>query len=301
MPLHNPEFIELLNRSAQFAHHNAADYKAAAAKERYELQECTAKVLNAIEQDNHEGISLVLMDATMRYCQVLALLNQRPFITFSRYISQARGFPIQPSRFGELLDMLVQGSYQDFPHLRKVTLAVFEGMEQIFAEHGIQVYDDPFDPNLPASPATPTGVHLVPVNRKNMRLCIKLPTGPDHSHVAPNTYSIAEAQFYPGTRPCCVYHGEALVGYVMYNLDFAGKDYHPRLWISRLMMAENQRGKGYGRAVLQQLIDEAIKLGCQDVALSTHPDNFKAIGLYESLGFRATEIEDEEMVYVLRL
>ena len=67
------------------------------------------------------------------------------------------------------------------------------------------------------------------------------------------------------------------------------------------MMAENQRGKGYGRAVLQQLIDEAIKLGCQDVALSTHPDNFKAIGLYESLGFRPTEIEDDEMVYVLML
>jgi ribosomal protein S18 acetylase RimI-like enzyme len=50
---------------------------------------------------------------------------------------------------------------------------------------------------------------------------------------------------------------------------------------------------------LKQIIAEAHQLDCVDVALSTDPENYKAIGLYESLGFQATKIEDGEMVYVL--
>jgi diamine N-acetyltransferase len=142
-------------------------------------------------------------------------------------------------------------------------------------------------------------IRLVPVDKDNFRECVKLPTGEDHKHVAPNVYSIAQAQFFPGSKSCCIYHGDEMVGYTWYTL--SQEDEGLRLWISRLMMAEPQRGKGYGRAVLQQLIAEARQQGCFEVALSTHPDNFKAIGLYESLGFHATEIEDEEMVYVYPL
>ena len=49
------------------------------------------------------------------------------------------------------------------------------------------------------------------------------------------------------------------------------------------------------------IIDEAGMLGCDEVRLSTEPDNSKAIHLYESMGFTATEMEDDEMVYVLPL
>jgi diamine N-acetyltransferase len=118
--------------------------------------------------------------------------------------------------------------------------------------------------------------------------------------VAPNAVSIAEAQFWSGAKSCCIYHGDELVGYTLYNLDF-DDDLRKLLWVGRLMVAEDQRGKGYGRAAMQQIIAEARQQGCVEVALSTHPDNFKAIGLYESLGFHATEIEDGEMVYVLPL
>ena len=140
-------------------------------------------------------------------------------------------------------------------------------------------------------------VRLVPVDKDNFRECVKLPTGEDHRHVAPNVYSIAQAQFIPGAKSCCIYHGDEMVGYTLYKLDRneAGR---PWLWVSRLMMAEPQRGKGYGRAALKLLIAEARQQGCVEIALSTHPDNFKAIGLYESLGFHATEMDEGEMVYV---
>jgi len=120
--------------------------------------------------------------------------------------------------------------------------------------------------------------------------------------VAPNVYSIAQAQFIPGSKSCCIYHGDEMVGYTLYELTQDDDDGHQLLWVSRLMMAEGQRGKGYGRAALQQLIAEASQRDCVEVALSTHPDNFKAIGLYESLGFHATgKIEDGEMIYVCPL
>jgi diamine N-acetyltransferase len=142
-------------------------------------------------------------------------------------------------------------------------------------------------------------VRLVPVDKDNFRECVKLPTGEDHRHVAPNVYSIAQAQYIPGSKSCCIYHSDEMVGYTLYEL--SQEDGRLKLWVSRLMMAEPQRGKGYGRATLQLLIAEARQQGCVEVGLSTHPDNFKAIGLYENLGFHATEMDDGEMVYVCPL
>ncbi len=309
LPVYNAPFIEKLMGQVQAAQHTEEEFLRVAAGERYELQETFAKVLNGIEQNNLEGISLLVMDATMHVLQLLALVNRQPFVTFARYITQGRQFSIKPERFDDLLDILVQGTYRDLPHLREVALAVFSGMEQIFAERGLQLYDDPFDPNLP-NPKLPApiaaqpggdGIRLVPVDRSNWRQCVKLPTGPDHKHVAPNAYSIAEAQFWPGARSCCIYHNDEMVGYTMYGPDYDEKAYHPLLWVGRLMIAEPQRGKGYGRAALQQIIAEARQQGCAEVALSTEPENSRAIGLYESLGFHATEIKHGEMLYVLPL
>ncbi len=309
VPLYNAPFIEKLMQQVQALRQTEAEFLGAAARERYALQENFGKVLNAIEQDNQEGVSLLLMDAVLKLLQVLALLNQQPFVTFARYITQARRFAIQPPRFDELLDILVQGSYRDLPHLREVVLAVFSGMEQLFAGRGLALYDDPLDPNLPnplctpASPITPDGdeIRLVPVDRSNWYACVKLPTGPDHVHVAPNAFSIAEACLSSESHSCCIYHNDELVGYTMYGPDYDDVTGQFLLWISRLMIADTQRGKGYGRRVLQHIIAEARRQGYPEVGLSTHPENFKAIGLYESLGFHATEIEDGEMVYLLML
>ncbi len=308
VPVYNAPFIEGLVQQVHAARHSEDEFWAAAAKERYELQETFAKVLNAIEQNNLEGMSLLVMDAVLRVVQVLALINQHPFVTFARYIAQARQFPIKPEGLDDLLDILVQAAYRDLPRLRDATLTVLAGMERLFAEHGLPLYEDPFDPNLPNSRlAAPekdkpvSGVHLVPVDRNNWHQCVKLPTGADHKYVASNAYSIVEAQFSPGVRSCCIYHDDDVVGYTLYGPDYDEDACHPVFWIDRLMMAEDQRGKGYGRTALQLIIAEARQQGYPEVGLSTEPENFKAIGLYESLGFHATEIEDGEMIYVLPL
>lgn len=300
--VYHADFIEHLVEQAEDVKFSEVEFLEAAARKRYELQENCGKVLNAVVQKNREGISLLLMDAMIKVMEVLALINQTPFVTFSRYISQARKFKIKPKGFDRYLDILVDGSYQNLDLVGDVTLSVFCDMEKIFTEHGIHLYEDDFDPNLPNQPVErKEGVRLVAVNGKNFRACVKLPTGPDHKHVAPNVYSIAEGQFWSGSHSCCIYHDENMVGYTLFGTDYDHQKGLFLMWIVRLMIAEEERGKGYGRTVLQVIVDEAGQLGCDEVRLSTEPDNHKAIHLYESMGFFATQMEDDEMVYVFPL
>jgi diamine N-acetyltransferase len=154
--------------------------------------------------------------------------------------------------------------------------------------------------NVPFEPAQNL-IRFEHVSRSNLKECANLPTGEDHKFVAPNVWSIAEAQFWTGSKSCCIYHDNEMVGYVLYNLSFNDEG-DLQLWINRLMIAEPQRGKGYGRAALQQCIAEARQQACMEVGLSTGPENFKAIRLYESLGFCSTgELMGDEMVYICPL
>jgi diamine N-acetyltransferase len=141
-------------------------------------------------------------------------------------------------------------------------------------------------------------IRLVNVNKDNWQECIRLPTSEDHARfVAPNVYSIAEAQFYPDTVTACgIYAGGAMVGFAMYGPD---EDDATLFVIDRLMIAEGHRGKGYGKAALSAILEEAKRRGFLRIKLSTNPENVKAIKLYESVGFRATgEMDGDETVYV---
>jgi hypothetical protein len=47
-----------------------------------------------------------------------------------------------------------------------------------------------------------------------------------------------------------------MVGYALFNLSL-NDVWELRLWCSHLMVAENQRGKGFARASIQQVIADA--------------------------------------------
>lgn len=55
--------------------------------------------------------------------------------------------------------------------------------------------------------------------------------------------------------------------------------------ITNIAVAANQRGKGYGRAILEALIRDARSLGVQYMTLEVRRSNAPAIALYESFGF----------------
>ncbi len=150
-----------------------------------------------------------------------------------------------------------------------------------------------------------------PVSKDNWQELVKLKVREDQNHfVASNVYSIAESQFGyddPGDGhwdmyPFGIYADNgAPVGFLMYGYNFSA----PRMqaFISRLMVDENQQGKGYGRFGMTWMLerfraDERIK----DVGISYEPDNEVGRKLYASLGFVETgEMVDEEVLAVLHL
>lgn len=149
MVVYNQEFFDDLLDKLEKNQYNHVNFLTTATSGRYELQESFCKVLNAVEMENREGISLLLMDAVLHLLQMLSFLNQQPFTTFSRYISQAREFQIKPTRFDDLLNLLVDGTYQELEQVKEICLAVFASIEEIFRQNGIELYNDELDPHLP--------------------------------------------------------------------------------------------------------------------------------------------------------
>ena len=145
LPIINQEFIDDLN-----------SYRVENLKEKclahaihhwHEVQESTAKVLNAILAHNREGIPLLVSDMMRHMLIVLSFLNQTPYVTFARFISQAKTFKVKPVSFEALINILVQGTYQDLGLLEEIVVSVFSQFEMIFQELGIELYDDNVDPN----------------------------------------------------------------------------------------------------------------------------------------------------------
>ncbi|NJO84420.1 MAG: GNAT family N-acetyltransferase [Blastochloris sp.] len=120
--------------------------------------------------------------------------------------------------------------------------------------------------------------------------------------VAPNWYSILQS-IWPDEEndrwfSRGIYDGETMVGYTMYGVEQDGE-----YWIVRLMIAQDQQKKGYGRAAMGAILDHFRTMpGCQEVFISFEPDNDVARRLYANLGFEDTgRVEWGETVYRLAL
>jgi len=113
------------------------------------------------------------------------------------------------------------------------------------------------------------------------------------NYVASNVFSIAQSKFVPTMRPMAAYVGEEMVGFTMFGLDPDDGSY----WIWRLMVDEQYQGRGYGKAILQDVIKLLSDYpDCKSITLSYDHDN-PAQGLYTRLGFIPTgEIIQDELV-----
>jgi kanamycin nucleotidyltransferase len=149
VPLYNTPFIESLLAKRNAYQHPRATFLRRAARKQVESQECFGKVLNAIEADNRENLPFLLYDAVISLFATLAFLNETPFTTFALYVTEARQFPIKPTRFDDLLDFVIAGNFDDLSALRILCETVFTGMEALFAAEGYVLYDGSIEPNLP--------------------------------------------------------------------------------------------------------------------------------------------------------
>lgn len=73
---------------------------------------------------------------------------------------------------------------------------------------------------------------------------------------------------------------DAILGYLMY-----AKMYE-RIEIEQFEVQEEERGKGYGRKLLESLFKYALENGVENITLEVKQDNQTAISLYHKFGFR---------------
>ena len=145
LPLINKPFIDKL--SSYRVENLREKCLARATHHWHEVQEATAKVLNAITATNREGIPLLVFDMMHHMLIILSFLNETPYVTFARFITQAKTFRVKPESFDKLVEIVVKGTYQDFPSLEETVERVFSEFEKIFEEIGIELYDQDIDPN----------------------------------------------------------------------------------------------------------------------------------------------------------
>lgn len=73
-----------------------------------------------------------------------------------------------------------------------------------------------------------------------------------------------------------------------------------RLYISRIIVKKDCRGKGYGKKLMNFIIEYAKKEGYKELSLGVNLDNYIALKLYVELGFNKIQYigEDSDGKYV---
>ena len=108
--------------------------------------------------------------------------------------------------------------------------------------------------------------------------------------------SLAQAYVYrEQCQPFGIYAEGKMVGYVMIIYDYDVPEYD--IW--HMMIDESAQGLGYGGTALDRVLDYIRTKPFGDsnlVALTCNKDNAAARKLYETKGFAATGVEDEDEI-----
>jgi diamine N-acetyltransferase len=138
-------------------------------------------------------------------------------------------------------------------------------------------------------------VQLREVTRDTVSAVCKLDAGDDRKQVAPNSVSIAQAHFQGEAWFRAAYDDDLLVGFVMlYDPTLVESPDEPDFFLWRLMIDQSHQGKGYGRAVVEALVEHVrTRPGAQRLLVSHVKSADRLSRFYQSLGFRYTGVEDD--------
>ena len=149
-------------------------------------------------------------------------------------------------------------------------------------------------------------IKLEPINDNNRDAVLALSVREDQPFVAPNDYSLSEADEAnakaPGTaRPFAIYAGEKIVGFCMLALDPEDENPVDRYCLWRFMIDKNEQGKGYGQAALHEIIKYFKENDVDMIYLSTAPENEVGLHVYHKAGFRETGLIDNDEAVLMRM
>lgn len=152
-----------------------------------------------------------------------------------------------------------------------------------------------------------TMIELREVTKENIWEIMKLSDTLDDYQkrcVAPNSVSLAQAYVNPQAWPRAIYHNDDLVGFVMLSLhdEEIEKEDQPAYYLWRFMISKPHQQKGYGRKVLDLIVEKAINEGQKYLYLSCEMEGEMPYRFYTAYGFIDTGIMDDgEEVLKLKL
>lgn len=120
-------------------------------------------------------------------------------------------------------------------------------------------------------------------------------------YAAPNVRSIAECWLYRKNEdvfPYAVYSGDDLIGFLLLDLDEEEREY--MIW--RMMVDVHHQGNGYGRQIVEKVIEMGRNDKGYDVLIADYVEgNLQMKYLLESLGFKRTGFDEENHEVLMRL
>jgi len=145
-------------------------------------------------------------------------------------------------------------------------------------------------------------VHLRRITADNVyRVCTLSDTlsADQRGMVADNGISLAEAHFADAAWYRAVYLGEEPIGFLLLDLGMDPDEPGVSLW--RFMIAGPHQGRGYGRRVLETVVEHLRARGTTSLYTSYGQGPGSPEGFYRSLGFEPTgELVEDEIEAVLR-
>ncbi|MEW8955438.1 GNAT family N-acetyltransferase [Clostridium sp.] len=133
-------------------------------------------------------------------------------------------------------------------------------------------------------------IKLRKITKENWEQCLMLNPNKSGQVTVVNKFvdSVAYCMVWASMEnltPKAIYDEEELIGFTMYGFCEEVSDYK----IYNILIDRNHQGKGYGRNIVNHLIGELKEVpSCSNIYLTFNPENLRAKGLYESLGFENT-------------
>ncbi len=123
--------------------------------------------------------------------------------------------------------------------------------------------------------------------------------------VAPNVISLAQAYIYYDTAwPRAIYLDDIVIGFVMLSLDDSDivEADQPAYYLWRFMIAKQFQAKGYGKKVLDLLIEKCREDNIEYLYTSCNMDTDQPYNFYINYGFVDTgEMDDDEEVLKIKV
>ena len=119
--------------------------------------------------------------------------------------------------------------------------------------------------------------------------------------VASNALSIVESVYEDGWIVKAIEHEDKLIGFTMF-----GRNEDGLYELCRIMIDYPYQNKGYGTQAIRMILEEMQnRFGCNEIYLSTDPENAVGIHVYEKLGFKPEDgphdEDDDEQWFKLEL